>query len=48
MKQKLKHVPLWKWLLIIIMVLAMPLFFSFYQDAQLQQTITNISPQNNQ
>ena len=34
-----KRVPLWKWLIVILLVLAMPLFFSFYKKAQLQQTI---------
>lgn len=36
--------PLWKWLLIIILVLAMPLFFSFYRDAQIEQALMTSEP----
>jgi len=32
-----KKVPLWKWILIIVLVVAMPLFFSLYRTYQLQQ-----------
>jgi hypothetical protein len=34
-----RHAPLWKWVVIILLVLAMPLFFSFYRTTTLQQTI---------
>lgn len=39
-----KHVPLWKWIVIILLVVAMPLFFSFYRTAQLQQAIRQTPP----
>lgn len=32
-----KRVPLWKWLVIILLVIAMPLFFSYYRDVQIEQ-----------
>lgn len=37
--------PLWKWLLILTLILALPLFFSFYREAQIQQALnqTNIA-----
>ncbi|MDR3478485.1 MAG: hypothetical protein P4M14_10700 [Gammaproteobacteria bacterium] len=34
-----KRIPLWKWILIIFIVIAMPLFFSFYRSYQLQQIL---------
>lgn len=37
---KPKRAPLWKWLLIILLIIAMPLFFSFVRDAQIQQALT--------
>ncbi len=42
---KLKHVPLWKWLLIIILILALPLFFSFYRNVQIQRALSQIQTQ---
>lgn len=42
--------PLWKWLVIILVVVAMPMFFSFYREAQLEQAIedTDATPPNEQ
>lgn len=40
-----RRVPLWKSLLIIVLVIAMPLFFSLYRSYQLQRTIDSVSPQ---
>jgi hypothetical protein len=34
-----KNIPLWKWILIVVLVIAMPLFFSFYRSYQLQQVL---------
>jgi hypothetical protein len=31
--------PLWKWLLIGLLILAMPLFFSFVRNARIQQAL---------
>lgn len=35
----LKHVPLWKWVVIILLVIAMPLFFSYARNIQMQQAL---------
>lgn len=37
--------PLWKWLLIILLVVAMPLFFSLVRDTQLQQALISSTPE---
>lgn len=42
--EHMKHVPLWKWLVIILLVLAMPLFFSFYRNVQIQQALMQTNP----
>lgn len=34
-----KRVPLWKWLLIIAIAVAMPLFFSFDNDVETQEAL---------
>ncbi len=39
------RVPLWKWILIIVLIIALPLFFSLYRNTQLQRAI-NTMPQN--
>lgn len=39
-----KRVPLWKWLLIILLIVAMPFFFSFYRDAQIQNALVQSAP----
>lgn len=36
-----KQVPLWKWLIIIFLAIAMPLFFSFARNNQTEQVIEN-------
>ena len=38
------HAPLWKWILIIILVVAMPLFFSFVRNVQMQQALLSAPP----
>lgn len=35
-----KRPPFWKGLVIIIVIVAMPLFFSFDRDVEIQQTLT--------
>jgi hypothetical protein len=39
-----KKVPLWKWIVIIAIVIAMPLFFSFVRTTQVQQVFGNQQP----
>ena len=34
-----KRVPLWKWVVVLFLVVAMPLFFAFYRKVQLQQVL---------
>lgn len=34
-----KQAPLWKWILIIFLIIAMPLFFSYARTSQMQQVI---------
>jgi hypothetical protein len=41
---KKKRIPLWQGLIIILIIIAMPLFFSFARDTQLQQTINQEAP----
>lgn len=36
-----KQAPLWKWVVIIFLVIAMPLFFSFVRIEQIQQIFGN-------
>lgn len=42
----INKVPRWKWLLIILMIVAMPLFFSFIHSIQIQQALMNTTPAN--
>ena len=44
---KRKRTPLWKWLVIILLILAIPLFFLFARNVQLQEVLTNL-PNNTQ
>lgn len=37
---------LWKKIVALFLIIAMPLFFSFYRTTQLQNTIANTSPAN--
>lgn len=37
--QDAKSAPLWKWIIVIFIVIAMPLFFSFVNMMQTQQAI---------
>jgi hypothetical protein len=39
-----KRTPLWKWVVIILVVIAMPLFFAYYRMANLQFVIKNTMP----
>ena len=39
-----KKIPLWKWILIPVLVIAMPLFFSLYRSYQLQQVLGPTDP----
>ena len=41
-----KKTPLWRWLLIIFLVIAMPLFFSLVRNIQIQNALTNSTPEN--
>jgi hypothetical protein len=34
-----KNAPLWKWVVVIFLVVAMPLFFSFVRMQQMQQVL---------
>lgn len=38
---KSKQAPLWKWIVIIFLVIAMPLFFAFVRTIQIQQIFGN-------
>jgi hypothetical protein len=42
-----KSTPLWKWIIIILIVVAMPLFFSYYRVSTLRYTINTAMPQTN-
>lgn len=41
-----KRAPLWKWILIIALVVALPLFFSFVRTMQTQQVLNEEPGQN--
>ncbi len=45
MKNSFKKAPLWKWILILALVIAMPLFFSYYRSMQTEVAIqdTNVT-----
>ena len=34
-----KRVALWKWVVVILLIVAMPMFFSFYRTAQTRNAI---------
>ena len=36
-----KQAPLWKWIVIIFLIIAMPLFFAFVRMEQIQQVLGN-------
>lgn len=36
-----KNVPLWKWVVVVFLVIAMPLFFSFVRMQQMKQVLNN-------
>lgn len=36
---------IWKWLLIILLAIALPFFFSVVRDTQIQQALMNSSPE---
>jgi hypothetical protein len=40
-----KNAPLWKWVVVIFLVVAMPLFFSFIRIQQMQQVLGNDNQQ---
>lgn len=40
-----KKTPLWKWIIIILIVVAMPMFFSYYRVNTLKYTINTAMPQ---
>jgi hypothetical protein len=42
-----KRTPLWKWIIIILIVVAMPMFFSYYRVNTLRYTINTAMPQTN-
>lgn len=41
----LKHTPLWKWFVIVFLVIAMPLFFSYIRNIQMQQALWSSTPE---
>lgn len=41
---KRRSAPLWVWILIILLVVAMPLFFSLVRNAQIQQALRSTVP----
>jgi len=42
---KFKPAPLWKWIMIILLVIAMPLFFWFIRNIQMQQALMSVPPE---
>ncbi len=42
--KSLKRAPLWKWIVIIFLVIAMPLLFSFYRSIQTERAIQQTMP----
>lgn len=43
-----RQAPLWKWAIVIFIMIAMPLFFSFVRTTQIQQTLDNQAPTQNE
>jgi hypothetical protein len=39
-----KQVPLWKWVLVLLLVVAMPLYFSYYRMSTLHYIIKDTAP----
>lgn len=39
-----KQAPLWKWIVILFLVIAMPLFFALVRTDQIQQVLGNPQP----
>lgn len=39
--QQSKQAPLWKWLVVIFIIIAMPLFYTFVNVTQIQQALWN-------
>lgn len=39
-QRKIKRTPLWKWIVIIFLIVGMPLFFSFVRSSQMQTALT--------
>ena len=37
--------PLWQWIIIILIAIAMPLFFSYYRSVQMQNAISQLPPE---
>lgn len=44
-KSRRPKTPLWKWVVIILLIIAMPLFFSFVRTVQLQRALNSTAPQ---
>ncbi len=40
-----KQAPLWKWIVVIFLVVAMPLFFAFVRTTQIQQVLSTEQPE---
>jgi hypothetical protein len=43
-----KRTPLWKWVLILLLVVAMPLYFSYYRMTNLRYILKNTAPTSQQ
>ena len=42
--QRPPRAPLWKWIVIILLVIGMPMFFYFYRIVQLQRALQQTTP----
>jgi len=40
-----KRAPLWQWLLVILLAVALPLFYTFIGDVQIEQTVASENQQ---
>jgi hypothetical protein len=38
-RPRFRKAPMWQWIVIILVVIAMPLFFSYYRTMRLQQVL---------
>lgn len=45
---KQKKAPLWKWLVVVLIIVSMPMFFSFARNIQIQQALNSVAPQTDQ